>query len=315
MVVMSRLNASIDNIRDLGTKNLWQKEYIYDMPLKHEVHSNKVFWKGCFDYLCSQFDELNPDEVVVGNLADNNIYPFLLKKRKKIQQITVLDDGTPTLEIARSLQQGFFRKTYHVKSVKNILKYISFFNLWLPLISIPRKLTFYTLFNIELRPEDTLIPNKYNWVRRRVKEKETTRELLFIGSHIVDRNLVSEADYYDSLKIVSDIAQKEGLDFVYVHHRGESEKIRNYIQENYKTREFSLPLELAYLDESRPICFAGHFSTALFSLSRIYDVEMRAYLFPDSKIIGSQHESASYIRYLQNVIERDSYIHSSRLTN
>jgi hypothetical protein len=116
----------------------------------------------------------------------------------------------------------------------------------------------------------------------------------------------------NSIDWISKQVKSEGYQFVYVHHRSESPKIREKIAQFYSTRQYQRPLELAFIDQPRPTMFLGHFSSALFTLSRIYpNSTIKAFLFKDKYINGTQLEPKDYTLRVQQALVADKKIEAS----
>lgn len=183
-----------------------------------------------------------------------------------------------------------------------------------PLRSPPRHLRFFTLFNFPVRPDDELITNNYPWTRSLVSAQEACSGAWFIGSHLVDRHLISEEVYLDSVRFVKDFAESRGEKFIYIHHRSESQAIKDNLMQICTTKEFFRPLELSFLDQPRPKLLLGHFSSALFTMSRIYpECSVTAFLFPEDEVIGTSFEPRDYVLRVQDALRRDDIIDTINL--
>jgi len=307
IAIMTRHTKGIQEIDKLGVEGMWSEIYRMEWENPGDYRSDKEFFTRSQAFLHQTFEKCAPDEIIVGNLVDGNLYPFILKIKNNVSAITVLDDGTPTLNVADKRNGGNFYQAYHFRSLRILAKNILYQKIFPPAYRPPRNITFFSLFNFPLPEGDKLINNDYSWVRSKVKENPQTNEFLFIGSHIVDRKLVTEENYLWSLKKVMEDVSGTGLEFKYVHHRSESDHMKKKISEICNTTEFNMPLELMFLDKPRPAMFAGHFSSALFTLSRIFPaLEIRAYLFPEKMILGSEYESREYILRVQKALETDA---------
>lgn len=316
ILVLTRFSKGIEAIDALGAHKLFTKIHRVEMVAKDQIHSDVSFWRKNFDILKPIFQELNPDEIVVGNLVDNNIYPLILWAKSRISKLTLLDDGTPSLNLAHTRFNGTFRKVYHNRNYKNVLKHLYTFKWLLHFKSLPNKVSFFSLFELDVRQPDELIANDYAWVQSKVSKIINDEIVYFIGSHIVDRKLLGEKDYLNSIIEVKKYYQEKGKSLIYIHHRGESEHMKAEVSKLCKTISFDLPLELAFLEEKKPYEFAGHFSSALFTLSRIYrDSKVRAFLFSDNKIKGTSNEPKDYILRLQKTIQSDSKIEVELLSS
>ncbi len=314
IAIMTRHTKGIEGINQLGTDGMWSELYRLEWEKPSDYKSDREFFTRSQAFLEGTFNKCQPDEIIVGNLVDGNLYPFILKVKNKVSAITVLDDGTPTLNVADKRGQGKFYNAYHFRSLRILAKNILYQGILPPAYRPPGKITFFSMFDFPVRGGDKLVHNNYTWVQSKVKQHPQTDEFLFIGSHIVDRKLVSEENYLWSLKKVMEDVSGSGLHFKYVHHRSESKHMRERISEICETTEFNMPLELMFLDKPRPAIFAGHFSSAMFTLARIFpEIEMRSYLFAEHMILGSEYESKNYILRVQKALETDTKVKHKHL--
>lgn len=313
IVIVTEYTKGIEEINKLDAAQKWKQVFLLDLKTLPNPAANWRSWQSCWRFIKTSFNKTKPNELVIGNLGDAIFYSFYLQHKRKVASITALDDGTPTLNLIDARLQGAFYRTYHWRGLRILLKSILAFNTFLPRYSPPKSVTFFSLFNLELNRGDTFIQNNYSWLRSKIKSSGSENRIYFVGSHIVDRHLVSESDFLDSLVQVKNLAEESGNELVYVHHRGESESVRNKIAERLKTIEFDQPLEFVFVASPMPKGFMGHFSSALFTLSRLYPVPVKAFLFPEDHIVGSSIESRDDIICIQRAIQSDNSIEARAL--
>ena len=311
IVIMTFYPKSIAAIDDLGAEKFWSSREILDFSRVKGLDNDRKFWTMCKSLLEKAFDRIGPSELVVGNLIDGLIYPFYLSKRRLLKTVVNLDDGTPTLKIVKHRRDSGFYRAYHFQSLKSSFKKLLYLKMIPTLIKPPAGIQFFSMFKLDLPQGDFQRINEYSWTRSKVKDIANTNQALFVGSHLVDRGIVTEQAYLDSIDFIRTTLEREGYEFLYVHHRGESADIKNKVQAMCQTIEFTRPLELEFLEKSRPAIFAGHFSSALFTLSRIYPAtEVKAYLFDNKEIIGSSFEPREYIGLVQDTLNLDPIVNT-----
>ena len=305
----------IKRINELGGKKFWSSYNVLDLSKQHNSGNEKLFRKTGWNYINDQFNQINPDELIVGNLADSFVYPFLLKNGKSFDEITLLDDGTPTLDILNKRKENSFYKSYNLRSIKEMIKWVVYFKILSPIYSSPRNLKFFTLFDAPFLKSEQYHQNKYAWLKSLITTDELVNEAYFIGSNLPARNIVSESVYLNSLEKIKTELSKRNLAMKYVQHRGETQEILKKINEICPVISFDGPLELAFLNQASPILFASHFSSALFNLSRIYSKsENLAFLFPEEQLIGTAFENKNYLINLQKEFKNDSLIKTNELS-
>lgn len=316
LVIITPYYSGIQAINKLGTSKFWTSVELLNTSQYKQHSSDYLFWKDSWKFLNRVYRDIKPQSIVVGNIIDGFIYPLILKEKRRLTEIVVLDDGTPTLGVLDKRINGGFYSAYNFRSWRIVLKYIVYLK-FLPLLYCPpKKLTFFTLFNISGPRQDKLIVNRYDWIKSKIDNHEANCEALFIGSHLVDRGVVSKNDYLNSLLLIKSDLKSEGKEMIYVHHRGESLEMREAIAKICPTKDFDQPLEFYFLNHSKPEIIAGHFSSALFTLSRIYNsVSIRAYLFTENQILGSEYESKKYILQVQKKLEEDLNVDSRSLSD
>lgn len=311
VLIITPFPAGIQRIDGFGAQAFWSSCRFHDITDYRGKGSDRKFWRDSWHWIDEAIKELRPEELVIGNLIDGILYPYLLAHKRELPPVTVLDDGTPSIDVAQKLSQGKFYWPYHYRSLRIALKCVAYLHT-LPMLYSPlKRLRFFSIYQLDFRAGDELVVNQYNWLRSMVTNHATEKRFLFIGSHLVDRKLVKLQDYLNSLRFVQSQAQDMGYEMEYVFHRGESAKVREAIQSFCKTIDFDMPLELVYLHQAQPEVMAGHFTSALFTLSRIYpEMNVRAYLFPQEQLMGSEYESKPYLLEVQKALRQDARVHS-----
>ncbi len=308
LAILTYNQHSFEELNKLGANRFWSEIHLLDFSEIEKLNSDRKVWQRSYKFLKGVYERLLPDELIIGNLIDNMVYPFLLFVKRNHSIFVNLDDGTPTLNIVFNRVHSTYFRTYHIQNIKSLIKKVLYLGVFPPFIKPPVNIEFFTLYDIDVSINDKLFKNEYSWTRSKIIPMQSTNEALFIGSHLVDRGIVSEEVYLDSLDYASKQAELEGFKFVYIQHRSESPKIRKKIEKHYPTRKYSLPLELVFIEQPRPAVFLGHFSSALFTLSRIYDTSIKAYLFDGKYIKGNKSEPRDYILRLQQALILDKII-------
>ncbi len=314
VVAITPYFKGIEELNKMGANKVWVKTYFHEIEDMKAYGNDKEYWRLFRNFIQVAFEDFQPSQLIAGNLIDTTTYPFYLKNKKRFKKVVILDDGTPTLNLVKRRKHGGFFRSYHVRSFKFILKNLLYHRLFTPGISPPKSLEFFTIFKVDGGPNDTVRTNKYVWLASKVQKQEITNQVLFIGSNLIDRGVVKQAPYLKSLERIATDINALGHEFVYGHHRGESEPVRSEIRKICKTVDFNQPLEVCFLNAPRPAFFVGHFSSALFNLSRIYSLKnVRAYLFPEKDLIGSVDEPKEYLSMVQSALKADPIIESYQL--
>ena len=222
--------------------------------------------------------------LVVGNIL--NPWMRFLVSHSRAKEIIILDDGNATIPILqenRKIEEQF-RIPPQMKIRKNML--IS----WLqnsPVMN--NQLKFFTVFD-SWDNNHTLIKisNDFGYMKQFVGSFETTAEVLFIGSPLVNFGLIS-GEVFQQL-LTSLIKYFIGHELIYVRHRTEPEEFPG----NLKCISFDRPIEL-YLLENKilPPVVASFFSTAGINLHRIFGNRLQVLnmRIPDYLITNPQYSN------------------------
>ena len=179
--------------------------------------------------------------------CNNSIYMRHFVNSFKHANTILLDDGTGTIDIARKRRVAGKRRAgvdseVPVKLYKKIKINLKRFLLRLKDYQ-PDKVCFFTVYDIDVYGEDTLIENNFKYLRGKSLNSDVLDEVYFVGSPLSETGVMSEDDYIDHLIKVKDYFK--GSKLVYIVHRRESKKKLGIIRENLgiTVKMFDYPLE------------------------------------------------------------------------
>lgn len=175
------------------------------------------------------------------------------------ERLILLDDGTQTLAINR-WRSGIRQHPALTERFKLALRY--------RLIGLDLRdfdqVTFFTMYDLELRPGDELIRNDYARLRSLMKEKSISNEIFLLGQSLVEEEILSERDYTSYIEKI--VNRTRGDRLVYIPHKRETADKLDCIRRTFgiEVRRFPLPIE-AQLASSRelPKAVYSFYSTAL----------------------------------------------------
>ena len=122
---------------------------------------------------------------------------------------------------------------------------------------------------------------------------------LVVGTKAIEEYILSEEDYFRFINF--SIEHAENLEVYYWPHRGESTKTINHIKNHTKIRVVSadLPIEfVSIVTNARPEIIISMFSTALFSLNKIY---------PKASLIAIQMDNNCYLNRKESIMNMYKY--------
>ena len=219
-----------------------------------------------------KFDNLikpmaNVENLVIGNYLSG--YMRHCANRLRPRHLYLIDDGTDTLRVAKLRteqevhddegQLSCFRK------FKNIIR-ASFVD-WD--IRQASSLTFFTSYNLGLKPGDRLVRNEYSFFRSMLKQSELRNEVYFLGQPLAEDGYLYKEEY---LSYISKIAQYYGgRKLIYVTHKRESSQMIDAIRKmGLPVTSFRLPIEVQLLQDGMPSELASFFCSALDNCRMIF---------------------------------------------
>ena len=171
----------------------------------------------------------------------------------------LIDDGTHTLKTNDERKQVADSRTLAEKSKAAIKSRIIGWH-----DEQAERLTFFTAYNIDPRPGDTVVLNRYVHFRHRVAAAPSNGEVWFLGEPLVLDGYVSEETYLGHLRSVQRYYGDKRI--VYLPHNREQNADVGRVQTTLgcEVRRFGLPIEVALNRADRhPDHVASFISSAL----------------------------------------------------
>ena len=209
-----------------------------------------LYWKLYFLLNIGRFHK-----VFIGNYDS----PFMRLVIGARSDVVLLDDGFKSLQIQNSFTEDHY-------------------------------FDWFSIFDLKALSNQTISPNTYTYLHKNLPERPLTvkREVLFIGSKMSEIGVLSEGAYMHLMGQIAKRFSQETL--IYIPHRGESETKLDKLSKikNLRIKSLSYPVELlAIFDPISPKTIASFYSTALITLSKIYQVETIAFKFDYSRSLNA----------------------------
>lgn len=224
------------------------------------------------------------------------------------QENYVLDDGNMTIE----LQKNYFPAGKHYdpsKGLKKGLKQVYFEMLSLFFSNNKDKaheeIHLFTCFDLEPYTENQkVIEHKFSFIKKNSKKKHVDEsKIYFFGGNLSGLNLLSRDHELSLLEMVINYYKNKNKDLVYVSHRRESAEKLKIIRSKFNVDviTFDYPAEIQFLlMESHPYGIASFVSTALFTISKMFDFRsVEAFYLPmdDMPAVNRQAFISVYDEY------------------
>lgn len=219
---------------------------------------------------------------------------LLVLARVKMKEFYLMDEGTASFAVVCSRATSEFKKKW-ITRVKSLF--------YRDQIRIPQSINYFTRFelNVDSKDQRTLyVPEK--------QKKEIVRfnegEVDFLGSSIVELDMIEEADYLVFLKKVAQMYKGKKLN--YFNHRKESkEKLRNIEAFGFEVKETGTTYENYFTTNmipSKVVC--SFFTTSvLMNLGTNFSEvpELVVYEFP----LGYLKKEREIYRLILEVLKKD----------
>lgn len=196
------------------------------------------------------------------------------------ETLYLIDDGTYTLETNNARKQPADHRT-PLEKLKSAIKsrIIGWNN------AEAERVTFFTAYDIDPRPGDTVVPNRYVHFRRRIADAAPTGEVWFLGGPLTLDGYVTEETYVRHLRGVRRYYGEKHL--VYLPHSREQkadvERVKTAL--GCEVRRSGLPVELVLSRApSHPENVVSFISSALHNLHVMFGPKLQltsVYLRPE----------------------------------
>jgi hypothetical protein len=211
------------------------------------------------------------DRLFLGNL--NNVYARHLANVVPHRSLIVLDDGTATVDIAHRRRAAVGRDRPWWANVRIGMRE----RLMGADGREPDRLLFFSTYDVEVGPNDTLVRNGYERLREQMTRLGVGDETLFLGQPLVETGEMLADRYLAYVRAARDHLGRAG--FVYAPHRHEAhDRVERLGMElGVPVRWSDVPIEIALVRSGRlPRVLASFHSSALDNCRLIFgDIGMQ----------------------------------------
>ena len=257
-ILMPILVGYVDKITIAQVKNLNKDVFkLKNIFFLNEIMSLRIFLKILF--LKKNF--LGFQLCLIGDLNYHLFKAFYIKSKKNI----ILDDGTAILDsknfinIKKTLFFTIFKKITNSKNVK-------------------------------------ILENNLDLLKTlRLKNQKFDKKSLYIlGSASIERNVIEKKEFDKIINLILKRFNKKKI--FYIPHRYEKAEKNLKKFKKIKIKKFSLPVEFAISNEKTiPSIILGFYSTALFSLDKLYGKKINIYNIQHSLDAVKMHKSSDFL--------------------
>lgn len=244
---------------------------IKKIPIKSKFRTFNDYIRLIYYYFNINLYSKKVNRIFIGNFS-SNVLKVVMKYIQK-SKIILLDDGSGSLYI-----QDKFDDEYN-------------YNL-------------FTIFELKSYKNQTISKNNFMYCQNILLQKSKKKDVvLFLGSKLVEVGIMSEEKYFKYLDSIMNKFNNEYI--IYVPHRGEDVDKLERIERRFKNlgiKYYGYPIELiGVVDEFIPCKVISFYSTALYTMNKLYGCESIAFKFDYSKSIYSKSIDIVYKYYAKHM--------------
>jgi len=221
----------------------------------------------------------------------------------KHRQLVLLDGGTDALRVnamryipadkTPDSDTGTFLKALK-KTIRS--KYLDLDTHEIPTV------TFFTAYNLDVRPGDYLIKNDYRYLREWARQQQKTESIYFLGMPLIEDGYMLQETYFSYLHRIQKYFDSDNL--VYVPHPRESDKTIRALTEKCRipVLRFNAPIEIQMLLSGKhPTILASFFSSALENCRLIFghEMEVMSFYLPQQDLVPGHDHVEEIFAYIQ----------------
>ncbi len=267
VVKYSKEKKNNDQIDSLLKNSSWDR--IYTIPFLFSTKMQIIFF--CLLTKRLVLKRYSFQKIFIGEFRSDEMWMML--NTLPHDEAFLLDDGNMTIEVQkRYLKDLKAFNSQRKKKKKDILfQYFQLKN------ADRRMIHLYTMFELEPYTHQKIITNRFPVLASRmesVKNISDSSHVFFIGANLVELGIVTEEYFFDCMEYIYDYYRKKQKKFIYLPHRREENakliKMRKLFGLEIQNPDYILELYF-YYNQLYPEHIASFYSTALYSLKKIYN--------------------------------------------
>lgn len=231
-----------------------EKSFVISINSKHKKLKDllKIFILKFYIFVI----QIKFEKVFIGNI-ESGLLSLLTKNIDRKKKI-LLDDGAKSLVIQKKFTDDY-------------------------------NLNFFSFYDLKPFKNQIIYKNDFKKLKETISFDNSENEILLLGSKLSEVSIIEESYHVELIKKISNYFENEML--IYIPHREENisklEKIAKEIK-NIKIKHINYPVEFYGINENIKIkMVVSFYSTALYTISKIYNCETIAFKFNYEK---SEHK-------------------------
>lgn len=240
------------------------------------------------------------DRLIIGNY--NDLLNHFVIQYSKHNCLVLVDDGLASLSVAskryREINENnsilYQNKKQKIRPffAKKILRLNKF---------IPPKITFFSSYKLKQNPSDVFVKNKYELIRKGIKDKKHNQTAYFIGQPLTELKILDEQYYLDILNRTKNKYNDKTI--IYIPHRTENHSKLARINQIIPVKPQEIPIEQLVLQEQEiPELFISIYSSALINLRLIFQEEFKYIIIKihSEQIKKNKDSILGFYEYIEN---------------
>lgn len=266
----------------------WNEIYFFKLNLV-----NKIFYSFKLNKILKRFKDVK--YCFFGLITSYNIHAI---NKINAKENILIDDGNETFLIANNIKNNYFKKKFKITLLNKFLG--KDFTL-----EFLQNLKFFTFFDLNTYLlSNKIIKNNYINFKKSINTLSNEKEIFFIGTNLINNYI--DKKYFEKI-LQSTILYFKDYKIIYIPHRYEDIA---YLEElslkySFKLKRFSTILELAIIKYGKkPSGLITIRSTALETLSYLYDIEFLNVIKLDKKKLLKNYQILEYENLYENYINK-----------
>ncbi len=313
----------IKNVADRKSNELMEKMLAlskWDKTIKIDYHAPTVMDLQFLNQI-KKLKKIEKDiNAVFIGFPQTRAFQWFCEKLS-VNNCFILDDGTHTIELQKKFfSQGNYLQGSDIlskaeksflKRGKNLLKLFTIRHFFGLKESKNFSYNLFTCYNLKANPQQSVVLHNFEHIKSKISScKRLEDRVYFYGSPLSEIGIVKHDSEIKMLKKINNFFLKKDKNLFYIPHRGDSEEKIFSIQKlgiEIKTIDIIAEVE-PIISKTVPSEIASFYSTALFTLNKIYDYDfVTAFKIPQDEIMredkkdGIKEIYKEYAKHMQIV--------------
>lgn len=258
-------------IEKLLAESCW--DHIYKIPYIYSTKIQIIHFCSLARFLIWKKQKFK--KIFIGEFRSDEMW--MIQNNLPHEETFLLDDGNMTIEVQNNYLKEL--EKYNLERLINKRKKDILYKFFLLKTPERKIVDLFTMFDLKPYSGQRIVQNRFKAVASKlgnINDQSNSDNVFFVGSNIMELGIVNDDYFFECIKFIINFYKNKGKKLVYIPHRREKEEKLLTIK-NQLDIEILYPSNLLELDflykKIRPKHIASFYSTALYSLKKIYNCQ------------------------------------------